>query len=135
MKLYIAPFLLCLCFIQPGFSKPLWGYIYSEDQSFKKVLFKIPLVNVSRPDFQKIQKEVEYQYNFRSYVLYPRKPGGFLFADGQDTFKIINLDLASPYGTLFTHQKYEDLFMLYEYFLSANPDPIYVIINYPLSNR
>lgn len=130
MKLYIASFLLCLCFIQPGFSKPLWGYIYYEDQSFKKVLFKIPWVNVrSRPDFHKIQKKVEYQYNFRSYALYPQEAKGFLFADGQDTIRMISLDLASPDGALFTHLKSEGPFMLYEYFLSANPDPIYIIIN------
>tara|TARA_X000001036_G_scaffold192513_1_gene181557 strand:- start:2 stop:574 length:573 start_codon:yes stop_codon:yes gene_type:complete len=130
MKPYLAYLFLCLFLIQSASSKPLWGYIYYKDQSFKKVLFKIPWVNIrNRPDFHKIQKKVEFQYNFRSYALYPWEAEGFLFTDGQDTTRMISLDLASSDGALFCHLKSEGTFMLYEYFLPANPDPIYILIN------
>ena len=130
MKLYLASLFFFLFFAQTGNSKPLWGYIYYKDHSFKKVLFKIPWVNLrSRADFHKIQKKVEFQYNFRSYVLYPWEAEGLIFVNGQDTVRMISLNLAGIDGALFTRLKSEGPLMLYEYFLPANPDPIYIIIN------
>ena len=40
MKLYLASLFLFLFFAQTGNSKPLWGYIYYKDHSFKKALGK-----------------------------------------------------------------------------------------------
>ena len=129
MKKFCLSVLILVVTISGVFAKPIWGFIYYQDGTVKKVLLRVPWVEIrDRPDFHKLQKKISYQHNFRSSSLYPWEATGFLFVDEIDTIRMVSftpmLGFEDPF---FAKLENEGRLMLFKYFLPADPEPVYLI--------